>query len=207
MTRGKYAKRAELHRDWDALERRAVAAEHRANRLATELDELRDKSDHEIATLRKDLSAVTRQREEAASPKLLEAEERIRSLMKELEQKQQDHEKTKKANSKATTRLTRLIRLLGFSGPEAFEIAIAGGDIRSDLVVADDSTGVSNAKGLGAKAAERIEASKGFRNYSSSDELRTRLIEVFAEAEDADSEEGCSHQSHLLTRKDGLCHE
>lgn len=78
--KGKYAKRADLGRDWSALQARAETAERETARTAAELSELRATSNQVITALRSQLAEARRQRDAAEGPAVALLEEQNQQL-------------------------------------------------------------------------------------------------------------------------------
>lgn len=72
--KGKYAARAERHREFTGLEERAVAAERERDKLASELADLREGSERKITGLRDEARKLREQRDTAAAPRISELE-------------------------------------------------------------------------------------------------------------------------------------
>ncbi|PZG49846.1 hypothetical protein C1I98_11055 [Spongiactinospora gelatinilytica] len=136
--RGKKAAGAAIRKDRAELEQRAVRAEHAERRLTGELAALRERSGREIHALRTALAEAKRQRDDAASPLLLGAEERVRTLSADLLAARAAHERTKTAYQKLVNGLMLSAhqegltiaearhRIANLSGEE-FQLADTGG--------------------------------------------------------------------------------
>lgn len=81
--RGKHANAAKNRREREDLQQRSEAAEHRAERLAKEMAELRESSQRAISSLRGELAQARKDRDAAVAPRLEEAIKAAERLRKE----------------------------------------------------------------------------------------------------------------------------
>lgn len=94
--KGKKRAQAANRHNLEASEQRATAAERKAARLEGELADLKASTAAQILNLQQALSAAKKQRDEAVSPLLLAAEERIRTLSAELLAEREEHGKIRR---------------------------------------------------------------------------------------------------------------
>lgn len=124
--RGKYAKRAETRRDWNALDERATTAERERDRLAAELAELRERAEDRITGLRHEVSGLRRQRDEAAAPRIAQLEEVNNRLRAERNEALDEARAEIDCSTQVQNRLADFLEnRFGFGGPEAKETSFA----------------------------------------------------------------------------------
>lgn len=123
--KGKYAKRAEIRRDTNALEERALAAEHERDQLKGKLESLTAKHASITGTLRADLASTRKQRDEAASPLLTASEDRVRQLLDELAETRDAQKHLQETHNKLILVLHAwIMEAVGCTGTEALEMTL-----------------------------------------------------------------------------------
>lgn len=171
--RGKHGNAAQNRRDRAELEQRAEKAEQRAERLERELSHLRTSSQSQIEGLRNELSRARKDRDDAASPTLLQAEERIRALMAERDHAVEQHKKHLKQWQNMTSNLQNVLKGMGLSAGESIEAIIAAiePDGKTRSVVAP---GTVQRNDMSVEQALAIGRAQGWR--SPSDRLADRRV-------------------------------
>lgn len=180
--KGKHANAAARRREFEALEKRADAAERRVPQLEGELTELREKTDRLILGLRREVSELIRQRDEAAAPEVAALEEQNRQLRSERDDAVARADREVERWGRTYTQYRELLRMIGFSFAEATEIAVSttSDELKHNWLLVDESAGIAKhkAKKLPDGAVERIQASRGQRSNTS---LKARLIAALNE--------------------------
>ena len=172
--KGKYAKTADARRAREGFEARAVTAERQVAAVREELASVQATAGTQIAALKQENTQLRAQRDEAASPALAVAEQRIRDLMSELDQARADAKQKQKLWNDAIKNATAMFKALGFTGSEALEAALMilrWYGKRTPIIV--DNT--AHVDGLSPEQIRTLEAARGFRG---SDDVVQRLLDL-----------------------------
>lgn len=165
--KGKYAARADRRQEFTGLEQRAVTAERERDRLATELAELRDRSEERLAGMRRGMTDLRKQRDAAASPRLAQLEQ-INNRLRAERSNALDQNKFFIQNEVALAdRLSDyLIRRFGLSGPEAKEAVNALWDAPVTGERWVSRTGVAGRDVRVIEAVQRARRQRGQQNVA-----------------------------------------
>ncbi|GHJ21661.1 hypothetical protein [Streptomyces albus] len=169
--RGKHANAARNRRERVDLEQRAETAERLANKLNAELRELRTSSERRIDSLRAEVRQLVKDRANAVSPRLAEAEERIRVLTAERDSAIADRKEARKRWDALARNWVAVLEGMGLTGTEAVEALIAS-------IEPDGKTQTINhrdhAKRLDTEQVIAIDRAQGIRR--STDPLEGRRV-------------------------------
>jgi vacuolar-type H+-ATPase subunit I/STV1 len=189
--KGKHANAAERRRHIEALENRAETAERTAGKLEAELTELREKTTQQITALRREVTALIAQRDEASAPALDEAMNRVADLTSELKANEEDATRFKKDYRRLHRIALGLLREKGYTGAEADAALIWATPEAAQQLDLYKADAVSKRvfQKHGAIANERIAKARGFhealttRVEDLADQLEAMLDEPHEEAE------------------------
>lgn len=123
--RGKYKSSAEARQAREEFERRAIAAEERAGKAEKALADLKESAADQLARLRADLASVVRDRDLGAAPALMEAEQRIRELIKDRDDARHDAATLLKKWRTFADQVIAILHGMGLKNTEAMEVLIA----------------------------------------------------------------------------------
>lgn len=177
--RGKKGSSAANRHRFAELEQRAEKAERRAEKAEAEILDLRGRLDRETTGLRRELSDVRKQRDEAAAPAVVFLEQQLADVRRERDEALEKADAQKKRHEAILNAFQRTLTKIGFSATEALEIVMATStDIRDDFRLVDDRNGISKhaLKRFGRNNADAIDHLQRAKGIRKNEGLKAELI-------------------------------